>query len=479
MDKVRNDRTSRVALICAVSAALACGNEDGSTPLDDGFLPTSPGFDAGGAGSGADGGEPPPTDGGGIQPGIDGGVDNSAVDAGLGRTDAGQPGDRCGDQLVSGEEQCDGASPTPRSCQTLGFDFGDLSCNLDCTWNTDACSGTESCVDGRDNDGDGLVDCQDVEDCAAACSDACLAPASIAENSSVGGSTLGHASVLAASCGDLSPSGSEVVYRVDVSEESKLDVTLSADAPLSVSVRTNCAEDASELSCGVATRLTLDALEGETYFVVVDGLTAGDGGDYVLTVETRQEACGDAIRDVSEQCDDGNISDGDGCDPDCFVESNESEPNDSLESADTYDFSPWVAEIEPAGDEDHYRVNLVATSSTLVVNTLNLGDGACGLNLMDTEIDVHGPAEQGFPLLVHDDDGGDGACSRAVATGLAPGDYTLVVRGVAGSQPTTFPYRLSVSVGVCGDGDVTLGEECDDGNLEIGDGCDATCAEEQ
>jgi cysteine-rich repeat protein len=262
------------------------------------------------------------------------------------------------------------------------------------------------------------------------------------------------------------------VYQVNVTEDAKLDVLLSSARDLTLSLRTSCTTPGSELACGGQTRFTLDALAGETYFVVVDGATAVDSGEYLLEVQTRQQACGDGIRDVGEACDDGNINDGDGCDPDCAVELSESEPNRLRFQADTFDFTPWFAEISPAGDVDLYRVTLVATSSTLVVTTANLGDGACGFNLMDTVIDINAPDNT---LLVTDDDSGDGKCARAVATGLAAGTYYVRVRAAAGADPATFPYRLDVSVGVCGDGDVSLGEQCDDSNLDPGDGCDQNC----
>jgi len=60
---------------------------------------------------------------------------------------------------------------------------------------------------------------------------------------------------------------------------------------------------------------------------------------------------------------------------------------------------------------------------------------------------------------------------------------TNLIRAMAGaglrsgtSSPgcfaATFPYRLEMSVCVCGDGDPTQG---DDGNRTAGDGCDADC----
>lgn len=448
-----------------VALSLGCGSNRPASELDLPFEPTSS-LDAGASGAGGDGGTgadgaPPP--GGGA------GGSEAAPDGG---------GPACGDGVVDPGEPCDPGLLTTSSCVQLGFDQGVLSCDTECNWNTEACSGTESCYDGRDNDGDSAVDCADAEDCAGVCADACFAPPALGESSHVSGTLLGHPASSGSSCGGSAASGAEVVYQVAISEDAKLDVSLSSALPLSLSVRNSCAAPESELACGGLTRLTLDATAGDIYFIVVNAASESDVGAYELELATRQPACGDGIRDSHEACDDGNINDGDGCDPDCGLEASESEPNDTLGSADLFTFERWFAQISPAADEDYYRVTLVATSSTLVVETANLGDGACGLNLMDTVIDILDTDANANAALATDDDGGDGACARAVARGLPPGEYGVRVRAAAGAEPATFPYRLDIAVGVCGDGERGPGEECDDGALSSGDGCDSSCREE-
>ena len=157
------------------------------------------------------------------------------------------------------------------------------------------------------------------------------------------------------------------------------------------------------------------------------------------------------------------------------MESSETESNNTRPSSDTYDFQPWFAEIGSVGDIDFFRIPLTAESSTLVVDTLNLGDGACGLNLMDTIVEILDTTGNGNALLATDDDSADGDCAQAFATGLPPGNYFVRVRAGDGAQPATFPYELGISIGECGDGNVTLGEQCDDQNLVAGDGCDSNC----
>ena len=53
-------------------------------------------------------------------------------------------GPSCGDQIVNGEEQCDGSSPI--TCETTNGYQGTQSCDTSCSWDT--CRTTESCGDG-------------------------------------------------------------------------------------------------------------------------------------------------------------------------------------------------------------------------------------------------------------------------------------------------------------------------------------------
>jgi hypothetical protein len=58
--------------------------------------------------------------------------------------DAGPP--RCGNGVVEGEEECDGNDLAGKTCHSLGFDSGELSCGSDCTYNVALCIG---CGNGK------------------------------------------------------------------------------------------------------------------------------------------------------------------------------------------------------------------------------------------------------------------------------------------------------------------------------------------
>ncbi len=381
----------------------------------------------------------------------------------------------CGNGAIDPGEDCDGTLDAAETCRLHGFDSGSLSCGSDCRFDSSACSGSENCFDGRDNDGDGLVDCADSAECGASCADPCASPVAIAETATVSGSTRGRSSVLAASCSEPDSSGPDVAYELHISQDAKLDVRLASTQALNLSVRTSCGDEASDLSCSSQTRVTLDAHAGDVYYLVIDGDYTTDAGDYVLDVQTRQVVCGDGIRDSSERCDDGNTSDGDGCSAACNVESSESEPNNRRSSADSYNHTPWIARISSATDVDYYSVNVPQAPGSIVVHSLDLGDKACAYNLMDTVVEIYDTNANGNTLLASDDDGGVGKCSLAFATGLAAGNYFVKVSAAEGAAPASFPYKLEIGVGLCGDGEPTLTEQCDDGNLIDGDGCDSSC----
>jgi len=59
---------------------------------------------------------------------------------------------RCGDGVRNGAEACDGSDLGGYSCQGLGYDGGALSCSASCTFDESGCS----CADG---DGDGVTRC--------------------------------------------------------------------------------------------------------------------------------------------------------------------------------------------------------------------------------------------------------------------------------------------------------------------------------
>jgi cysteine-rich repeat protein len=335
--------------------------------------------------------------------------------------------------------------------------------------------GDERCEDSVDNDGDGQTDCADA-DCASACADSCAAPALVADPSELTGDTTDHAALVDPTCLSINGSGPEVVYKVTAAQSGMLDVRLESTAILGVSVRPSCASAAGELGCnGIpspdgAVKLSVPITQGESVLVAVDGFGETDKGAYALAIKSRPVACGDAIKDPAEGCDDGNTTSGDGCSAACALEASEIEPNGTAMTANAYS-SPWFAAIQPAGDIDVVSVVIGAPPSSLAVSTFDLGDGACAAAAMDTFVDIIAP--DGSTVLASDDDGGEGLCARASALGLSAGTYFIRVKAAAPSA--VFPYALAIAQEKCGNGVTALGEQCDDGGLAAGDGCSPIC----
>lgn len=351
----------------------------------------------------------------------------------------------CGDGSVSLAEECEPGLEVVASCSSLGFESGVLGCGADCFFDKSDCRGTERCVDGHDNDGDGRADCLD-PDCEATCSESCEAPAVLADGTSISASTEGRASVLTSSCAGAG--GPEIVVEVTAEVSGKLEAWVSAGGLVALSVRTACADDSSEVACALVDErggLNVDVTSGDVLFVVAEGYAGTATGNLTLEVTSRAaNACGDAFVDESEECDDGGESSDDGCSASCQVEVTESEPNDAADAADPYT-DPTYALISPEGDADYYSFVIEDGPKAVTVDVLNVGSGFCSGLAMDPYLELF---DDNAELVAENDDGGEGYCSRLVVPALEDGEYTVVVResdsATMATRPT-FGYELSVS----------------------------------
>jgi cysteine-rich repeat protein len=168
-------------------------------------------------------------------------------------------------------------------------------------------------------------------------------------------------------------------------------------------------------------------------------LSNGDG----CSATCHTEACGNGFLEIGEQCDDGNVISGDGCRGDCHVEG--------------------------CGD------GIVQAPETCDDNNIVSGDGCNSLCI------VEACGNQFIEPNETCDDGnttnGDGCSSlcRLEACGNNVTDFGEECDD--GNQINADGCNSNCESEFCGDGIVqsTLNEDCDDGNLINGDGCDATC----
>jgi cysteine-rich repeat protein len=250
---------------------------------------------------------------------------------------------------------------------------------------------------------------------------------------------------------------------------------------------------------------------------------SGQTFDYTLRLDVTLYPCGDGQRDVGEQCDDGNMANGDGCSDLCTLEGlPEAEPNGTNAQALANGTHPvsvaYAADISPLGDVDVFAFDVTTVSDVKVETFGPYGAYTYCPNAgnWDTSVELYAP--DGQTVLALNDNGGvnivgTGAfCSRIdpatafLARKLQPGTYYARVTGKS-SLFTVDDYRLVIRyVSQCGDGSVDGSEECDggagcdpvgcvrlpacgdglidgpetcdDGNLVSGDGCSASCAAE-
>ena len=176
--------------------------------------------------------------------------------------------------------------------------------------------------------------------------------------------------------------------------------------------------------------------------------------------------CGDAFLDPTEQCDDGNNTDNDGCSAGCLDE----------------DGTPTCGnDIWEAGEQcdDGNTTNLDGCSDTCQTE-YTCGDGVCETGFGET-----------CPICPEDCcPCGDGTCDTAANETCAMchadccpncGDGVLDANegcddanAVAGDGCNEH-CEDEDGVATCGNGLWEATEQCDDGNTTPGDGCDATC----
>lgn len=292
----------------------------------------------------------------------------------------------------------------------------------------------------------------------------------------------------------LSPTGDVDVFSIDVAAGSTLKVDVSDGAggcpsglrtiaklsgPSSFFVTDGGAASCSHLGASNG----LKNLAAGTYYVQIESLMTSVVSKYVVAIQAIAPGCGDGMLQMSlgEQCDDGNVTDGDGCSAACKIAGNylsETEPNGTIALGNAVDgYDGAVGAISSAGDLDHYTFNVTVPGSSvrLVVSD---GKGGCPTGF-DSDLRLYDPSGV---EIARKDGGGVSGCSAIRpttdpgATNLAVGKYTAQVKAYSSSATTPF-YVLSATLlpPGCGNGLLETGEACDDHNTADGDGCSSSC----
>jgi cysteine-rich repeat protein len=405
----------------------------------------------------------------------------------------------CGNGTLEGNEECDDGN-------LIDGDGCQANCRLPRICGDGILTGLEECDDGNLLGGDG---------CTAGCiiEDATCPVAGDVTSNIDGATVLGNTSTGTddhdGSCVD---SGApELVYTVRPTQDMRLEVSL--DHPgtsydTGLYVRTDCLDRTSEVACnddaqGLNSVVRFDAVSGLLYSIVVAGFGTSSGS---FEMGLRSAICGDGSLELDEECDDGNLIDGDGCDSDCTItricgdgvlapgeqcDDGNSTGGDGCSATCFIEDAacPIVGDITgningapvvgdtTTGSDDHSGSCVDTAAPELAFTVRPTTDGRILVSLdnpgttYDTGLYVRQECiDPGSELACNDD-----YLSLASALSFwaeAGEDYWIIVTGFSSNAG---PFEMTLIELICGDGQLDLGEECDDGNATPGDGCDDRC----
>lgn len=194
--------------------------------------------------------------------------------------------------------------------------------------------GGEQCDDGNEAGGDGCsATCQlepaDKHDTCANAEEIVLAPAAggtYAASVASGTTNLTHDQTFTG-CSSL---GRDAIFTVKAPIDGVLTVEVpSATFNVSLGARTTCPTSTTSsvpLVCSNASsgdgpeEISFSVVKDQVYYVIVDGASATEYGPFTMLLNVRPPGCGDGLISGTEQCDDGNLTNGDGCSSTCTTE---------------------------------------------------------------------------------------------------------------------------------------------------------------
>lgn len=194
--------------------------------------------------------------------------------------------------------------------------------------------GGEDCDDGNKASGDGCsatckLEPADKHDTCANAEEIVLAPgaggtygASVAS----GTTNLTHDQTFTG----CSSSGRDAIYTVKAPIDGVLTVEVpSATFNVSLGARSTCPTSTSSstpIVCSNASsgdgpeEISFSVVKDQVYYVIVDGTSSTEYGPFTMLLNVRPPGCGDGLISGTEQCDDGNLTNGDGCSSTCTTE---------------------------------------------------------------------------------------------------------------------------------------------------------------
>jgi cysteine-rich repeat protein len=365
----------------------------------------------------------------------------------------------CGNHLVDPGEECDD--------QNLVSGDG---CEADCRF---SCHGDSDCNDGNACDG--------VESCI---SHVCVAGAPLADGTACGSGGMCRSGLCApATCGNKV---------VDPGEECDDQNLVSGDG-CEADCRFSCHADSDCNDSDVCngTESCANHLCVRTA-PLANGAPCASGGT-CRAQKCAASGCGNKVLDPGEECDDGNLVSGDGCESDCTFSCHRDQD---------------CSDGDPCNGSESCGNNHACTSTAPLSDGTPCGGGrlcrgkVCALASCGDQV-VQPPEECDDKNLIP----GDGcennctfschrnqdcddfdpcngvetcAANHACQSGIPPAQGTLCdADGNAATRDLCSDGKCAASA--CGDGitDGVIGEQCDDHNTSRFDGCDSNCRIEQ
>ncbi len=349
-------------------------------------------------------------------------------------------------------------------------------------------AGGEQCDDGNTESGDGCD-----SSCAWECDDDTYEPnTTVDEATPLTGNAWPQTTEDLVLCpADLNEEFQVFVdfFEVTVAEGEYLEVEVQGGASLT----TECADqvlslaildaEINNLGGGDTTEGTCAAAAAEpeepgTYLIAVFGGDQTTGPqDYALYVDIGTSVCGDGDETGIEECDDGNVTPGDGCTATCKLEdatcpidgdatTNVDGSNITGSTAAGADaHAPTTCGDSEGAPDAAYELTM-PEDGPVIVSLDNAGTD------YDTIMYVRQTCLDPGSEIACNDDGPKGLSSVLFFDAVKDVTYTIVIDGYGDASGA---YEMSLSVPVCGDTTVDINESCDDGNQTPGDGCENDC----
>ncbi|MGZ3419853.1 MAG: DUF4215 domain-containing protein [Polyangiales bacterium] len=191
--------------------------------------------------------------------------------------------------------------------------------------------GTETCDDSNTTNGDGCSSTCALEPVTAheKCADAELVDMGTADATGAYKATIASGITNLKADQTIAPctsAGKDAVYKVVAPVSGVITARVTAPFDASLGIREGTCTDTgapkrcSETGPKAIEQVRIPVVKDGVYYVVVDSVTATDSGWFNLDVSVTPSKCGDGFIGGTEQCDDGNTANGDGCSSTCTME---------------------------------------------------------------------------------------------------------------------------------------------------------------